>query len=294
MQEKTIQKLRERIEQRCRELAIEARHTTGGHFYHAPLEGETYPSVTSIQHLIKDKGIENFQINEALRYVRTNWLSINEANMDEHFFKAREASIVVRDRAGNFGTQIHDAREKYFAEWIRSGVQPNYTIEEMVKLDAMVLPEVVSGCAGIDNFLADTGYIPIACEIQVYDKKWGIAGTLDDIGLLPHKIPLDPTKGIEGGYKIGHELVLCDLKSSNQFKDFYWMQVAAYYAMFKRLFKITPKRFFILKTDKMKRDYSIEWITDMKTSVKAVDTLITMGQQLKTINQARKPEVVKI
>ena len=289
MTENATNKLRAKIKAKCEELAIETRHTSGGHFYYAPLEGETYKSVSALQYLIKDQGIENFQINEAFRYVRTNFATITDGNMDEVFFAAKEAGIVVRDKAGNFGTQIHDFREMYFAQWIERGVKPSITLEELCRKDPMSPPEVISGCAGIDKFLAETGYIPIACEIKVYDKKWGIAGTLDDIGLLPRKVYND-----DGSYKLEHDLVLCDLKSSNQYKDFYWVQVAAYYAMFKKQFKIYPKKFFILKTDKNKRDYSIEWITDMKTAVGTVKTLVDLGNQLETIKQARKPEVLKI
>ena len=286
-----IDQLRQKIQACVAELNVETRHSEDGHFYFVPEHGETYGSVTGLQYIIKDPSIELFMKNETIRYIRRAFSEMTPDNLEEHLTNAENASTQKRDTAGGFGTTIHDLREEYFKEWIITGEKPRFTIESLALRDPMCSQEIRSGCAGLDKFLAETGYIPIGCEIMVYSKKWKIAGMLDDLGILPVKVPIE---GTDGGYKLKYELVLCDLKTSNQYKDFYWIQVAAYYKMFIQLFKIRPKRAFILKVGKEHRDYSIEWITDLKTSVGAVDSLVKLGKELKIINEARKPEVVQI
>lgn len=291
MTENKIKQLRKRIQDRVAELGVQTKHDDTGHYYYVPEYGETYGSVTGLQYIIKDPSIELFMKNEALRYIKQNFSQINEANLDEHLFHAGQASIVIRDNAGSWGTTIHDLREEYFMEWILTDQKPSYTVEDLARRDPMADSKVISGAAGIDKFLDETGYIPLGCELMVYSKKWKVAGMLDDVGLLPVKIPIN---GTDGGYRIAHILTLMDLKTSNQFKDFYHVQVAAYYKMFKELFKLTPAKCFILKAGKEHRDYKIEWIDDIKTPIATVDSLVKLGEQLKAISKNREPKVVQI
>ncbi len=291
MTEKKIKQLRKRIQDRVKELNVQTKHDDTGHFYFVPEHGETYGSVTGLQYIIKDASIELFMKNEALRYIKGNFHLMNESNIDEHLFHAGQASIVARDNAGSWGTTIHNLREEYFMEWILTDTKPTYTVEDLARRDPMADSKVISGAAGIDKFLEDHFYIPLATEVMVYSPEWGIAGCLDDIGLLPRKVPIE---GTDGGYKIEHDIVLADLKTSAQYKDFYHVQIAAYYKMFVKLFKIKPKKCFILKASKEHRDYSLEWIEDIKTPIKAVDSLVKLGKELKQIKENRKPKVVQI
>lgn len=290
MTENKINQLRQKIQTKVKELNVQTRHSDDGHFYYVPEHGETYGSVTGLQYIIKDPSIELFMKNEALRYIRGNFHLMDTSNLDEHLFRAGQASIVARDNAGSWGTIIHDLREEYFMDWILTGNKPDYTIEYLARRDPMADPKVISGAAGIDKFISETGYIPLGCEVMVYSKKWKVAGMLDDVGLLPRKVATDDT----GGYKLEHDIVLMDLKTSNQFKDFYHVQVAAYYKMFKDLFKVTPKRCFILKAGKEHRDYKIEWIEDLETPIGAVESLVKLGEELKVISKNREPKVVQI
>lgn len=291
MTENKIKQLRKRIQDRVKELNVQTKHDDTGHFYFVPEHGETYGSVTGLQYIIKDASIEQFMVNEAMRYLRGNFHLIDEANIDEHLFHAKNASILVRDSAGDTGTKIHNLREEYFMEWILTDTKPTYTVEDLARRDPMADSKVISGAAGIDKFLEETGYIPLGCELMVYSKKWKIAGCLDDIGLLPRKVPVD---NFPGGYKVEHDIVLLDLKTSNQFKSFYTSQVGAYYKMFIELFRIRPKKCFILKAGKEHRDYKIEWLPDMKLAVRSVESLVRLGKDLREIDELRKPMVVQI
>lgn len=286
-----IDQLRKKIQDRVLELNVQTKHSESGHFYFVPEHGETYGSVTGLQYIIKDPSIELFMKNETLRYIRRNFQQINTDNLEEHLDNAGNASITVRDTAGGFGTTIHNLREEYFKEWIITGEKPRFTVESLALRDPMCSQEIRSGCAGLDKFLTETGYIPVGCEVMVYSKKWKIAGCLDDIGLLPIKVPVANT---DGGYKIKYELVLMDLKTSNMMKSFYTCQVGAYYKMFIELFKIRPKKCFILKVGKEHRDYQIEWLPDMKLAVRSVQSLVNLGADLRAIDEIRKPKAVQI
>lgn len=286
-----IDQLRKKIQDRVLELNVQTKHSESGHFYFVPEHGETYGSVTGLQYIIKDPSIELFMKNETLRYIRRNFQQINTDNLEEHLDNAGNASITVRDTAGGFGTTIHNLREEYFKEWIITGEKPRFTVESLALRDPMCSQEIRSGCAGLDKFLTETGYIPVGCEVMVYSKKWKIAGCLDYIGLLPIKVPVANT---DGGYKIKYELVLMDLKTSNMMKSFYTCQVGAYYKMFIELFKIRPKKCFILKVGKEHRDYQIEWLPDMKLAVRSVQSLVNLGADLRAIDEIRKPKAVQI
>lgn len=286
-----IDQIRKKIQDRVLELNVQTKHSESGHFYFVPELGETYGSVTGLQYIIKDPSIELFMKNETLRYIRRNFAQMTPDNLEEHLENAGNASITIRDTAGGFGTTIHDLREEYFKDWIITGTKPRFSIEDLAKRDPMCSQEVRSGCAGLDKFLTETGYIPLGCEIMVYSKKWKIAGCLDDVGLLPIKIPVPNT---DGGYKIKYELVLCDLKTSNMMKSFYTCQVGAYYKMFIELFRMRPKKCFILKVGKEHRDYQIEWLPDMKLAVRSVQSLVDLSADLRAIDEIRKPKAVQI
>lgn len=286
-----IDQIRKKIQDRVLELNVQTKHSESGHFYFVPELGETYGSVTGLQYIIKDPSIELFMKNETLRYIRRNFAQMTPDNLEEHLENAGNASITIRDTAGGFGTTIHDLREEYFKDWIITGTKPRFSIEDLAKRDPMCSQEVRSGCAGLDKFLTETGYIPLGCEIMVYSKKWKIAGCLDDVGLLPIKIPVPNT---DGGYKIKYELVLMDLKTSSQFKSFYVAQVAAYYKMFVQLFGLRPKKNFILKVGKEHRDYKLEWIDDIKLGINVVESLVKLGRDMKAVDKMREPSIIQI
>ena len=294
----TPQKLAEKYKKLIKERTPEVTtcHTDKEHFYQVKGFDEKFSSVTALQYVIKDQGIEIFQMNEAMRYIKVHYPEFNPENIDKHTELAASSGIVVRDTAGNWGTSIHDYRCTYYQEWIDTGVKPSHTIESLALADNSPL-EVISGCAAIDKFLLDTGVIPLAVELKLYSTKWKVAGTGDEIYLWPftEKIEVnDPVMGNGYKTKTHWEVVFCDLKSSNQYKNFYWVQVCAYVKMFMEIFKIRPKRHVILKVSKMDRTYSLEWIKNIPEQIKIVSLLVNLRDSLKKLNQDRKKEVIVI
>lgn len=285
-----ILKLRQRILQRQYELNITPRHTKEGHFYYVPILDKTLPSVSGEHRNIKDPSLRNFEKNEALRYITNKLYEVKEytmADFEKWVEEAKDAPIVARDTAGSKGNFIHDCREQYFSLWIKSGKvdKPAGTIEDIARRRGDVppdlLPEVISGCAAMDRFITEWNYIPLGCEILVFDAKDEVAGTLDDVGVLT----------LKDGQQI---IVLLDVKSSNQFKDTYTLQVMRYNKMFRQLFKIKPDRVLIVKTGKDDRNYKLEWFkpAQMVAGNEANKALIKFNTAWEQLLASRKKEPI--
>lgn len=270
--------LREDIKKLFPEGMVVPRHTERGHFYEV-IDGKfkippIYPSVTGKLQILKDESIVNFKMNRALEYIFANFTKMNEGNIMEHLDNASKVSGGILADAGDVGTRIHDLREVIFRQWIETGVMP----EDFVKMipEGEVDIRVTSAIRALQDFCVKEGYIPIACELLVYDHKFKVAGTLDDIGLIRkvikegdgsclvvHDSMVESEKTgkntcMKCGFQWKYEFVLMDLKSSNQFKDTYFFQVALYYWMFHKLTGIKPERCFILKVSKEDGRYKIE------------------------------------
>ena len=254
-----VKNLRRKVRIRTLEMRIEPRHTDKGHFYYIPALDKTFGSVSAEHRNIKDPSIRNFEKNEAIRFIKDHMPELMSAYgkldmpvIDELMDQAAGAGVLARDNSGSIGTYIHNAREEYFHKWIESNVpdKPPGSIEDIAKSWQDKIPpefylSVISGCAALDSFILQQKYIPIACELYVYDAAREVAGTLDDIGLMP----------VDGQY----QLVLMDVKSSNQLKDIYTLQVANYFRMFISLYHFRPQRILIVKTSKADRTYELEW-----------------------------------
>lgn len=278
-----ISELRQQIKVRTAELKIEPRHTDKAHFYYVPEVDKVFSSVTAEHRHLKDPSLRNFEKNEALRYVRTNWEAFSPENIEDHLKQAFAAPILNRDQSGSIGDFIHLYRHIYFRSWIETGSRPEGRIEDIARKNQSEIPNgffpsVLSGCAGLDKFLDDTGYQPVGCEIPVYDVKTEIAGSLDDVG------------------KIKNETVLLDVKSSNQLKDIYTLQVMDYKKMFYHLYKIRIDKILIVKTSKLDRTYQLEWFKSeqQEAGLKANYHLHKFNRYWEKIQELRKPITTKI
>ena len=239
------------------EVKVIPRHTERGHFYEVVeknvwdweqrlwVNNPVYPSVTGKIQILKDESIINFKMNRALDYVFGNFKSFTDENVMEHLERAGQASADIFQDAGDVGTEIHDIRERYFKEWISSGKRPENILAFIPTGQEDI--RIISALRGLEKFVKEWEYEPAVTELYVYSHKLKVAGTLDDIGTMRHRT--NPLK---------RELVLMDIKSSNQFKDHYFFQVALYYTMFFGLTGLRPTRCFINKLDKKVGTFQIE------------------------------------
>lgn len=251
--------IKETIKRILPEGRVIPRHNDFGHFYEVVDGAFTtppiYPSVTGKLQVLKDEGLMNYKMNRALDYIFANFKEFDDANIMEHLDKASKVSVGILEDAGSIGSVVHDTRELIFSDWIRTGVEPTDYLSYIKKLPD--LPpgfedvRAISAIRALKKFVDERKYMPIACELLLYNHKLKVAGTLDDLGMM--ECETFPGSGI---YK--YEFVLVDLKTSNQFKDHYFFQVALYWWMFSMLTGIKPARCFIVKLSKENGEYKIE------------------------------------
>jgi len=288
--------------------AVVPRHTDQGHFYGVP-SGNVYPSVTGIIGYVKDPSIQQFDMNEALRYVEKHIPdTVVDGELDlfkvmDMLHEAKKAPRGILMDAADIGTQIHDRREKYYQDWIDTDTRPDITQYYDVNQDDIRL---ISAIRALGKFCDEHEYIPIRCEMLVYSDKYQIAGTLDDLGMVntiirkgdkkcQHDLFYDAynTRCMKCDLKRVWQVCLTDLKSSNQFKDSYYLQVALYQMMFVDLTGVKPKRNFILKTDKKDGHYKIEELKKMPSLIANAKRVIMAAQAMGKVKEIRKQSNAK-
>lgn len=288
--------------------AVVPRHTDAGHFYGVP-SGDVYPSVTGIIGYVKDPSIQQFDMNEALRYVEKHIHTaiengeVSYLKMMDVLYEAKKAPRGVLMDAADIGTQIHDRREKYFQDWIDAETRPS--IENYYDIDKDDV-RLVSGMRALGKFCDEQDYIPVRCEVMVYSARFKTAGMLDDIGFINsfirkgkadcvHNLWYDglKTRCDKCDMKREWQFVLSDLKSSNQFKDSYYLQVALYYHMFVTLTGLKPKRNFILKVSKTDGTYKMEEMKRMPQLVAGAKKVMAAAHAVQKVKDIRKGLITK-
>lgn len=299
----TIDALRSTIKDKIPQGSIVPEHTDRGHFYRVltpDADGIVYPSVTGKLQVIKDEGLINYKMNQAIQYVFKRWKEFTDENVMEHLDLAARASMDVLTDAGDIGTDIHNTRERIFSDWIKTGVMPEDFLSYIHESNPD--PRMISAIRALKKFCVETQYQPIATELMVYSHDLRTAGSLDDIGFIftevrkgdkecQHERMIDVKRKVrclKCNYKAKLDLVLLDLKTSNRFKDHYFFQVAIYFDMFRKLTGVTPDRCIILKVSKENGTYSIEDLKRPKAIASYAKALIRMNEGIEFVRSLRK------
>jgi hypothetical protein len=275
-----VREARARIDHALPPGAVVPQHTADGHFYGVP-SGGVYPSVTGKLNAVKDESIQNWSMNQALQYVQDHMPEVIRKDGSIDLIKAadmfdaagKEPRLQLR-AAGDIGTQVHDRREKLFQDWIDSDriSDGRPDIRDYIKNDDD--PRLIAGMLAIDKFLEDTKYIPIRTEVMVYSDKFQVAGMLDDVGMMQHN----------GRWKLS----IIDLKTSNQMKAHYWLQVALYTMMFRDITGVRPEHHAILKVHKERPEYKLEEITNMRSVIAGAKSVLKVYDVMQFIKSQRK------
>jgi hypothetical protein len=287
--------------------AVVPRHTDEGHFYGVP-SGKVYPSVTGIIGYVKDPSIQQFDMNEALRYVEAHLHEcVTEGELDymkviDMLHGAKRAPRGVLMDAADIGTRIHNRRERYFQDWINTDKRPN-VLDYYNETDDIRL---VSAMRALSRFCDEQEYIPIRTEVLVYSDRYKLAGQLDDVGMINTIVRKGDVgcahEYVYSGYitrcehcdrKREWQFALMDLKSSNQFKDSYYYQVALYYMMFHGLTGIRPERSFILKVSKDDGMYKIEELKKISSLVSGAKKIIEAAAAVERVKDIRSASTQK-
>lgn len=310
-----LEKIRKVVNDSIPAGSVIPRHTDKGHFYEIVPLNRTVRSVTYKIGFIKDESIVNFKQNRSLEVVREYWKFYTDANIEQMLELAKAAPTTDFVDAGEVGRQIHDERELYMKAWMLSGKRPqnilDYHKHGFDDLDVRGHDknmQVVAGLRGVEKFVHEFDYLPAFCELYVYDDKLDTAGTLDDLGTIrfiddkgalgcEHDIGVSKrgyASCIKCSYRTHRELALVDIKSSNQFKDHYWIQVMLYYYMFYKLTKLRPQSIYIIKVSKDDGFYKPEKLKEIPYLIRVAKETISMFDHLERVKELRKRETVKI
>lgn len=297
-----IQRLRDKIKARTKELGIEPDHDDTGHWY--KFNGVRYPSVTGKLAIIKDEGLMNWKMNRALEYVLKNYQDLRPETIEKHIQDAKLAPVQEFTEAGDIGTAVHAWREGWFNTWIDRELTDDMEFEHSPE---DIRPEVISACAAIVKCIKTLRAQPLACELYLADEKLGIGGTMDDLWAVPvNKTVIYPPatdendrKGIYGNpntLRGGWETWLIDLKTSNiGTKNSYYMQTALYWHLFKKLYKIKVDKVFILHVSKkIHGEYKLIEVKHPKRYLAMAKNVIKLHDDLEEIKELKKPEITKI
>lgn len=267
--------LRKLIFAKIPEGSVIPRHTDKEHLYEiVPCGGKIFKSVTTRLQILKDESLITYKMNRALDYIFANYPKFTDENIMEHLDVASKQSGFILEDAGDIGTAIHNYREAYFGDWIKNKKRPESVLSYIPEYQTDI--RATSGMRALEKFVTENNYAPVACELKVWDEKFEVAGTLDDVGVM------------------NGEMVLMDLKTSNQFKNHYFFQVALYYMMFRKLTELKPKRCFILKVSKDDGTYKIEELYNISKLVRYAKSMLRTNEGLDFIRTVRKDNQKKV
>ena len=302
-----LPEIQKRIDDAIPPGSVVTAHNDQGHFYQVmtPDEdgnvGMVYRSVTDKLQVVKDESLITFKMNRSLDYVFQHWAEFSEQNVMEHLDKARRASVDIMEDAGDIGRDVHKYRENYFKDWIKNGKAPediiNYIPPEQEDIRA------VSALRALHQFCDDYHYQPIRTELFVYSHKMKLGGTLDDIGFTwmkdregnsecQHELIESATRNfvncVKCDFRYRIYLTLMDIKTSNQFKDHYFFQVALYKWMFYKLVGLRPQKCLIVKLSKVDGTYQVEDLKRPAMVASYARSMVRTNNGLQFIRELRK------
>lgn len=302
----TFGQLKELINEKLPEGSVIPDHDEKGHFYKVPHLNARYPSVTGKLQILKDPSIMKFNTNRAIDYVFAHWKEFTDENVMDHLYNASNAGASIFKEAGDIGTEIHECREGYFKALIdtpRAWNEDTPDFKQFIKEPYVTDGRFYAAMGGINKFVRENYYRPLATEMYVYSKELGLAGQLDDIGVMwkvvrkgradcEHEIMqgAKPTiwRCFNCEWKAKDVFVMLDLKTSNQFKDHYFFQVALYHYMFRKIVGIKPDMCFILKPSKEHPTYSIETMYQIGWLERGAKHVLKVNDALELIKKQRK------
>lgn len=214
-----------------------AEHTETQHFYRNTDTGVLVSSVTT-KNILDKEHLRPWAVRVAIEWLEKDdrwekYLMAKSEPKNEYLQGAILAHTGVRDDAGQVGTYVHDAAERFILEWIETGVKPD-DIMKFVCKEGLEDGRVWAGARSVKKLFDDRPkVIPVASELLVGSDSLNGAGTLDLLVL---------NDGV---------LEVWDFKTSNSIdKVGYSMQVAAYSSMFTTMTGLRPKNWRVIKISK--------------------------------------------
>lgn len=278
---RTVSSLRAKIKRKTIELGIIPVWDDRGHHYKFP-DSEEYESVTSKLQIVKDPGLMNWKMNKACDFILQNLFNQDFTNPEALIAAAKQVPTQEFEGAGDIGKAVHAWREIWFENWIRTGnseIDPGLMSTKLDQLIENVPWEPFKAATqGIINAVKDLKAVPLACELSLADRELKVGGMLDDI------------------WWVNGETWLIDLKTSNiGNKNSYYMQVAAYWYMFRKLYRLKVDKLFILHVSKTKfGEYELIELKHPKRYWEMAKSAFKLSDDLAELEELKKPEIIKI
>lgn len=268
-----IQRLRNKIQTRTVELNIGFESRPDGHWY--GFGKPIWPGVTTKLQILKDQGLANWKMKRALEYVNERIVQnvqYSESDISQIIQGAKLAPQQEFEGAGDIGTAVHAWRELWMRNWIMAGKDISTPPIKDIR------PAVKSAAWGFYNCLRAIKAEPLACELWLADEKLQLGGTLDDL------------------WRVNNQNYLIDLKTSNiGNKNSYYLQVATYWKMFRRLYRIKIDKIFILHVSKTHHgEYKLIELKDIEKYYKMAEHTFKLYDDLQKLKELKKPDIIKI
>ena len=198
--------------------------------------GKKVPSVTGItsRGLIKD-GLTNwkvqFPLGQAKREINqmlNDNIQLDRLSLEKIFAEAEGATNKIMKEAGRIGTVVHGLVEDY----LKGKEIPTQNDKRVVNCWNLFL-----------KWWENQEYEPIEIEKKLYSKKYNYAGTLDLV-----------VKDKEGN------LVLIDIKTSNQISFDYYLQLNAYWFAYEEETKQKISKALVVRLPKSDKKIDVQEI----------------------------------
>ena len=253
MDHKHILKLRARIREKVPQDTLQLKPNTPFHIYYNPRTGGEYISTTTKNRVISSPQFQDWRMNRMAEFILDHKDEISKDNFDEWIKKAKEYPETEFKAAGVFGTLCHSYIHKYFIDWILRDQQPASILQY---IDGSRGPReenfrVWSVLRSLENWVNANGYIPLASELMLWSDNYNLAGTMDNVGVDKTGLPGTP-----------------DWKTSNNFRDDYFLQLGSYFGMFYEMTHIRLHWGKIVKLDKDRGQFSEEVVNDLRKCFK--------------------------
>lgn len=227
-----------------------------------------YVSTTTKLKVISNPIWAEWRMNRMAEWIEANPFNPKVEPWKDYIRKAKQYPEDLFKEAGERGTLVHDYANKYFRDWIKDNKKPESILTYVANEKDTI---VWSALRSLEAWVNKSDYIPLASELVLWNDDLGIAGTMDNVGV------------------IGNDIVGIDLKTSNNLREDYELQLSDYAEMFWSFTKIRLRYGVVVKLDK---DYGQEddfdLVPDLKTRYKTYLHASNLYDDMQIIREERK------
>jgi hypothetical protein len=218
----------------------------GVRYYQKVGDPRLFPSVTSILKVATQPTLERWIREKEFRVIRDHLKERIESNLittecvDNAIDEAKKSAMIM-DPSASFGLESHDMIENI----LKSG-----SMDESVECPEHLIPVKQSFFRWYKREKELRNMEILHTELPLVSQQHGYAGTADAIAKVT----------IRGETKI----VVLDWKTSNQLRNHYALQIAAYSKLYEENYNEPIYAGVVIKFSKMNADYEVRSVTNLE------------------------------